>query len=283
MIFLLALVPALCWGSVPLIEKKVANSKVTNQVLGQGLGAALIGILVTIFWHGSMNLVTTLWALFSGICWSIGQIGQFISLNKIGVSKAVPISTGFQLIGNTLIGAVIFGEWQRPQQYLLGSIALIMIIAGIALTAVNDKSKRKKVAAQDILFLLVTAAGFWGYSAFPKAIRADAQLVFMPQMIGFCLGIIIYILIRGQAIAFKEKATWLDLSAGIIWGLGGLIYIIVAPKIGVTVAFILGQQAMVISTIGGMLILHEYKHGRELWCTLIGLVMIIFGAILVSI
>lgn len=110
MIFLLALVPALCWGSVPLIEKKVANSKVTNQVLGQGLGAALIGILVTIFWHGSMNLVTTLWALFSGICWSIGQIGQFISLNKIGVSKAVPISTGFQLIGNTLIGAVIFGE-----------------------------------------------------------------------------------------------------------------------------------------------------------------------------
>lgn len=278
---ILALIPALCWGSVPLIEKKVPNSKVTNQVLGQGLGAALIGIIVTLFWHSHLSLFTSLLALLSGISWSIGQIGQFVSLNKIGVSKAVPISTGFQLIGNTIIGAVIFGEWRNTNQYVIGTLAIICIILGIALTAVSDKKQQKKVTLKDMIFLLVTAAGFWGYSAFPKAVNVDPKLIFMPQMFGFCLGIVLYIVSSKNCTTFKEKSTWIDLTAGIIWGLGGLLYIIVAQRIGVTTAFIMGQQAVVISTIGGMLLLKEKKHGKELLCTLLGLVLIISGAILI--
>ena len=48
-------------------------------------------------------------------------------MRNIGISKTMPLSTGLQLIGNTLIGAIIFGEWTRGSQYLIGTLALVLI------------------------------------------------------------------------------------------------------------------------------------------------------------
>ena len=88
----------------------------------------------------------------------------------MGVSKTMPISTGLQLIGNTIIGALIFGEWSTINQYVLGTLALILIIIGVVLTTVTRKASSQKTNSKDLLFLLLTTIGYWVYSAFPKAV-----------------------------------------------------------------------------------------------------------------
>lgn len=61
-------------------------------------------------------------------------MGQFISYTRIGVSGTILLSTGFQLVGNSLIGGLIFGEWPTAQAKVIG---------------------------------------FWIYSSFPKLIAKD--------------------------------------------------------------------------------------------------------------
>ncbi|MBD5430196.1 GRP family sugar transporter [Lactobacillus sp.] len=277
---ILALLPAIGWGVIPLIVSKVKDSHPANQILGVGIGATIVGIIVTLTQHPQMTMGISLLSLLSGMFWAIGQIGQFVSFTRMGVSKTMPISTGLQLVGNTIIGALIFGEWSSVNQYVIGILALILIIIGVALTAVSNDPNSKKMTGRDLLFLLVTTIGYWVYSAFPKAVNADAQSLFLPQMIGILIGAILYAIFTKQAKVFTQRASWLDAFAGIAFGIGAYTYIISAQANGVTNAFIYSQLSVIISTVGGMTLLKEYKHGKELVSTLVGLALIVIGAVM---
>ena len=279
---IIALLPAIGWGIMPWIVNKVPASKPSNQILGVGLGATLGGIIVTIAKQPATSLPVFLISLLSGAFWTIGQIGQFISFTKIGVSKTMPISTGLQLVGNTLIGALIFSEWQSQNDFLFGSIALLVIIFGVILTAYTEKDadESKKATKKDFLFLILTTVGYLVYSAFPKTISANAESMFLPQTLGILLGAIIYLLFSKQQVAFKQKASYLDIFAGIAFGIAAYTYIISAQLNGVTNAFIYGQLSVIISTLGGMTLLGEKQEGKELLTTLAGLALIVVGAVL---
>ncbi|MST79279.1 sugar transporter [Lactobacillus equicursoris] len=279
---IIALLPAIGWGIMPWIVNKVPASKPSNQILGVGLGATLVGIIVTIAKQPATSLPVFLISLLSGAFWTIGQIGQFISFTKIGVSKTMPISTGLQLVGNTLIGALIFSEWHSQNDFLFGSIALLVIIVGVILTAYTEKDadESKKATKKDFLFLILTTVGYLVYSAFPKTISANAESMFLPQTLGILLGAIIYLLFSKQQVAFKQKASYLDIFAGIAFGIAAYTYIISAQLNGVTNAFIYGQLSVIISTLGGMTLLGEKQEGKELLTTLAGLALIVVGAVL---
>ena len=279
---IIALLPAIGWGIMPWIVNKVPASKPANQILGVGLGATLVGIIVTIAKQPATSLPVFLISLLSGAFWTIGQIGQFISFTRIGVSKTMPISTGLQLVGNTLIGALIFSEWHSQNDFLFGSIALSIIIVGVILTAYTEKdaNESKKATKKDFLFLILTTVGYLVYSAFPKTISANAESMFLPQTLGILLGAIIYLLFSKQQVAFKQKASYLDIFAGIAFGIAAYTYIISAQLNGVTNAFIYGQLSVIISTLGGMTLLGEKQEGKELLTTLAGLALIVVGAVL---
>lgn len=274
----LALVPALGWGLIPIITGKVPDSRPTNQILGVGLGAILMGLVFWLLARPAMTGRIFCLSLISGMAWAIGQLGQFVAFTRMGVSKTMPISTGLQLVGNTLIGVLIFGEWQTRQQYLLGSLALVLIIVGVALTAISPDSQQTGSLGKDLLFLFLTTIGYWIYSAFPKTVTASSQSLFFPQMLGILLAASLYALFTKQGEVFHQPATYWDMLAGLSYGIAALAYIYSAKANGVTLAFIYSQLCVIISTLGGMIILGEHKHGKELVMTLVGLVLIIIGA-----
>ena len=243
---LIALIPALGWGIFPLIAGKIKNSQPVNELMGLGTGALIVGIIIAIIHPTNSNLTIFSLSLISGIFWTIGQSGQFISMRNIGISKTMPLSTGLQLIGNTLIGAIIFGEWTSGSQYLIGTLALVLIIIGVSLTALS-KDKSAKLKIRDIILLLFTSVGYWIYSSFPKAITADAQTLFLPQMIGIFIGIS-----SNQGI--KRKTTWLNIFSGFSFGIAAFAYIFSAQLNGVITAFIYSQLCVIISTLGGIFV-----------------------------
>ena len=66
-------------------------------------------------------------------------MNQLSSVAFLGVSKAVPLSTGMQLVSTTLFGVMVFKEWQTMTVILIGSCAILLIIAGVVMTSLGQK------------------------------------------------------------------------------------------------------------------------------------------------
>lgn len=289
--YLLALVPAIGWGIMPLITGKVGGSTV-NQTFGIGAGATIIGLLAFAIAHltGNPGAVVVsargFWiSVLCGALWSTGQIGQFVSFKRMGVSNTIPLSTVFQLIGNSLIGVIIFGEWHSSTARLIGFGTLVIVIIGALMTSVTDQSSGKKITIQNFFFLLITTFGYWVYSAFPKIpwLANEKSLgIFLPEMLGILLGSVIYTIASGNISAFKQREQYLNIFGGLSWGVAALAYIFAGRALGVNVAFVFTQLNVVIATIGGVLVLHEQKTHREMGFTIAGIIFIVAGSILTA-
>lgn len=289
--YLLALVPAVGWGIMPLITGKVGGSTV-NQTFGIGAGATIIGLLAFAIAHltGNPGAVVVsargFWiSVLCGALWSTGQIGQFVSFKRMGVSNTIPLSTVFQLIGNSLIGVIIFGEWHSSTARLIGFGALVIVIIGALMTSVTDQSSGKKITIQNFFFLLITTFGYWVYSAFPKIpwLANEKSLgIFLPEMLGILLGSVIYTIASGNISAFKQREQYLNIFGGLSWGIAALAYIFAGRALGVNVAFVFTQLNVVIATIGGVFVLHEQKTHREMGFTIAGIIFIVAGSILTA-
>ena len=280
--YAIALIPALCWGVMPLISTKVGGSS-SNQVFGIGLGALIVSVISMLMIRPTIGLLPFLVAVVSGACWAIGQFGQFASMKKIGVSNTMPLSTAFQLIGNTLVGVCIFREWQGTKQIIVGFVALALVVIGAMLTSVTNRSTGKLVTAKDIMFLLLTTIGYVVYSAFPRfpvLARADSVAIYLPETIGILLGVTIFQLVTEGPQVFKQPGQYANILSGLLWGIAGLSYIFGARAIGITVAFIFSQMNVIISTLGGIFILHENKSALEMRYTVAGLLLVVIGAVL---
>lgn len=155
---IIALLPALGWGLMPLITGKVGGSP-SNQIFGIGAGTTIIGWIVFLINRPGVNWTAFVFAMVCGALWTIGQIGQFISFKRIGVSNTYPLSTVFQLVGNSILGVLIFGDWQGTNSKIIGIIALIIVIGGALMTSVSDE-KSGKITLKDALFLLATTVGY---------------------------------------------------------------------------------------------------------------------------
>ena len=281
MAYLIALIPALGWGFMPLITGKVGGSE-ANQIFGIGAGASLVGLIAFLLIHPQVSMKVFLFSLLCGALWSTAQVGQFVSFKRIGVSNTVPLSTVFQLVGNSIIGVLIFGEWHSARALTIGFIALAIVIVGAMMTSFTDRSNGQSVTTKDVLFLLVTTIGYWIYSSFPKMpilAHEDSVGIFLPEVLGILLGAIIYDLASGNAKAFTQKEQYTNILAGISWGIAAFAYIFAARMIGVTVAFVFTQLNVVIATFGGILVLHEHKSPRESKFTFWGIVLIVIGSI----
>ncbi|MDD6865730.1 MAG: GRP family sugar transporter [Lactobacillus sp.] len=269
------------WGFMPLITGKVGGSE-ANQIFGIGAGASLVGLIAFLLIHPQVSMKAFLFSLLCGALWSTAQVGQFVSFKRIGVSNTVPLSTVFQLVGNSIIGVLIFGEWHSARALTIGFIALAIVIVGAMMTSFTDRSNGQSVTTKDVLFLLVTTIGYWIYSSFPKMpilAHEDSVGIFLPEVLGILLGAIIYDLASGNAKAFTQKEQYTNILAGISWGIAAFAYIFAARMIGVTVAFVFTQLNVVIATFGGILVLHEHKSPRESKFTFWGIVLIVIGSI----
>lgn len=278
---IISLIPALGWGLNPLLISKLGGKPV-NQTLGTGIGALIVGLIVQLAVRPTVDAQTFWLSALSGAFWVLGQIGQYTSYSRMGVSTTMPISTGLQLVGTSVIGVLMFGEWAGDGAKIVGFAAIVLMIIGVALTAVTDSPDGRNGLMSGLIILVPTTIGYWVYSALPKAVSASGTAIFFPQMFGMFLAAVIYALVSGRGQAFKERTSWLNAFAGLIFGVSALAYIFSAKANGVATAYVITQVSVVISTLGGLLVLHETKSSRELRLTIIGLVLIVAGSVMTA-
>lgn len=282
--FLWLVLPAIGWGILPLIVAKT-NSKVVNQIFGTAVGTLIISIIVMAVLRPTMSITTFIMAALAGAMWIIGQLGQYVAYQRIGVSRTMPISTGLQLIGTSLVGVIIFGEWSTTTARVAGFAGILLLIIGAVLTSLNDG---QSVAAGGrntgtMVMLILTTIGYIIYNAIPRALTASGLAIFFPESVGMVIAVLVYLLASRQTEALREPASWRSLIVGFVFSIASLTYILSVRQNGVNTAFVISQLSVVISTLGGFIFLHERTTRRGYILTSLGLALIVIGAITTSV
>lgn len=275
---LFALLPAITWGSLVLVSVKLKGSPY-QQALGTTIGALIFSIIVFLFKWPDLTPIVWAVSIVSGILWTIGQMNQYASVRHLGVSMAVPLSTGMQLVTTTLFGVIVFREWTTLSVILIGSLAIISIIAGVVFTSIGQKSQngKEKSVKKGVVILLISTVGYVGYVVLIRWFTIDGWSAVFPQSIGMVMSAIT-LTARHQPFS---KYTVRNMLTGIWWGIGNLGLLLAIPLIGVAVSFSMAQTGIVLSTLGGIYLLKEKVSKKSF--VIIGCLLIIAGGVLLGI
>lgn len=283
---LIGLGPLLGWGLYPTIASKIGGRPV-NQILGSTLGTLIFAFVFALV--NGMSLPTGMdlvFSILSGVGWAIAQIITFQSFTLIGSSRAMPITTAFQLLGVSLWGVFALGDWPGMNAKLLGGLALVLIILGAWMTVWTEEKTQEKanVLKKAVLLLAVGEIGYWAYSAAPQATNIDGMHAFLPQAIGMLLVALVYSVILSvkdkEKSALAEAVSYKHIFSGFFFAFAALTYLISAqPDMnGLATGFILSQTSVVLATLTGIWFLGQKKTKKEMTITIIGLVLILAAA-----
>lgn len=283
---LIALVPAIMWGSIGLVSGRLGGSA-SQQTLGMTMGAVVFSLITLVLYQPTLNSKIWIAGLISGLFWAVGQFNQFSSMKHIGVSKTVPLSTGLQLAGNALAGVLIWHEWTSGNMIMVGTIAVIALIIGATLTSLKDKSdttaeRDDENMGAGIRSLIISTIGYIGYTVVVRFADVDAKAIIFPQAIGMLLGALIFVLIAKEQKEIAKKPTFLNVITGLIWGTGNIFMFLAIPSVGLAISYSLAQAGIVISTFGSIWLLGERKTHREMQYVIIGSILIIVGETLLA-
>ena len=281
---LIGLGPLLGWGLYPTIASKIGGRPV-NQILGSTLGTLIFAIVFALY--KGMELPTgsdLTFSILSGVGWAIAQIITFQSFTLIGSSRAMPITTAFQLLGASLWGVFALGNWPGATAKVLGAFALVLISLGAWMTVWTEKKNTEgsNLLKKAVLLLAVGEIGYWAYSAAPQATSIDGMHAFLPQAIGMVIVAVVY----SAVLSFKEKSAFVEvvsykhIFSGFFFAFAALTYLISAqPDMnGLATGFILSQTSVVLATLTGIWFLGQKKTKKEMTVTVIGLVLILAAA-----
>ena len=283
---LIGLGPLLGWGLYPTIASKIGGRPV-NQILGSTLGTLIFAFVFALV--NGMSLPTGMdlvFSILSGVGWAIAQIITFQSFTLIGSSRAMPITTAFQLLGASLWGVFALGDWPGMNAKLLGGLALVLIILGAWMTVWTEEKTQEKanVLKKAVLLLAVGEIGYWAYSAAPQATNIDGMHAFLPQAIGMLLVALVYSVILSvkdkEKSALAEAVSYKHIFSGFFFAFAALTYLISAQTDmnGLATGFILSQTSVVLATLTGIWFLGQKKTKKEMTITIIGLVLILAAA-----
>ena len=282
---LIGLGPLIGWGIYPTIASKFGGKPV-NQILGSTIGTLIFAIVYNqIERLGFPQGKDLLLAILSGIGWAVAQVITFYSFTLIGSSRAMPVTTAFQLLGASLWGVVALGDWPTMVDKVVGFVALAVIILGAWMTVWSEhKTKEDSNSLRKaVIVLLIGEIGYWAYSAAPQAASINGKQAFLPQAIGMVIVGVIYgiiTLVRKQGNPFAQKVTYKQIISGFFFAFAALTYLISAqPNMnGLATGFILSQTSVVLATLTGIWFLGQKKTHREMAVTVGGLILIIAAA-----
>ncbi|HAP23483.1 MAG TPA: ribose transporter RbsU [Lactobacillus sp.] len=283
---LVGLGPLLGWGLYPTIASKIGGKPV-NQILGSTLGTLIFALVLAMIKGLALPSGAALFfSVLSGIGWGTAQIITFHSFTLIGSSKAMPITTAFQLLGASLWGVFYLGDWPTATAKMIGFTALAVIILGAWMTVWSEHKtpENKSALTKAVVLLAVGEIGYWLYSAAPQQAKIDGMHAFLPQAIGMVLAAVVYAImmtVKGKERSpFVEAVSYKQIFSGFFFAFAALTYLISAqPDMnGLATGFILSQTSVVLATLTGIWFLGQKKTSKEMVVTVCGLVLILGAA-----
>lgn len=277
-----ALVPMFAWGSIGFVSNRIGG-RPNQQTFGVTLGALLFAVAVYLLVRPTLTVELWIFGILGGLLWAVGQNNQFLAMSYMGVSVANPLSSGSQLVLGSLIGVLAFGEWTKPIQFVLGTLALVLLLVGFYYSSKQDPAKISQSSHQDFprgfRALAFSTFGYVSYTVlFNNILGFDALSVLLPMAVGMVLGAACFMRFQVSL----EPVVLKNGLVGLMWGMGNIFMLLAAAEAGLAIAFSFSQLGAIISIIGGILVLGETKTKKESRWVLIGIACFILGALLLG-
>ena len=296
---LIGLVPALGWGFQGIVMQKIGGTTANKQmgmVLTALLMSVVIALVVPITWTPALIAA----AAVNGIPWAIAQILQIKSFDYLGVSRAMPLTAGMQLVLAALVGKLCFGEWPASWQMALGFGGIAVIIVGTVFCAYTEKTAGDENGASgksaDLTRGIITAISSALYVAYASAARffsVDSFQILLPQALFMTASTIIISLflckrdskdgVFGREEGVFGLKSWQNMATGVLWSIANITVLFSNQVNGVAVGWTLANMNLIFATLGGLFILHEKKTPKELRAVIIGMALIAVGGIAIGI
>lgn len=286
---LYALVPMFAWGSIGFVAAKLGG-KPQEQTFGMTLGAFVFATVVFLIIRPQLTVPVFLIGMAGGVLWSIGQSGQFHGMRYLGVSVAGPLSGGSQMVLSALIGVFAFHEWVKGIQFVLGFIALLLLILGFWLTSKRDGEnsylpehhhpvKGLISMAYSTLGYVIYVVLFNNLAGLWFGIHFDTLTIIFPMSIGMIIGAV---LLAGGRIRWTV-AVAKNTAAGVLWGVGNVFMLLAANTAGLAIAFTFSQLGALVTIVGSIFFLGERKTRKEYIYLCIGATFFVLGAVLLAV
>lgn len=276
---LLALLPALAWGNILLISVKMGGGAY-SQTVGITIGALFFATIMYVFTTPVLSLTILIVGFISGLFWALGQVNQLKTVQTLGVSTTVTISTGMQLVATSIFGVIAFHEWTTTTTIIMGTIAILFIVIGVVLTSLDDKENAQPPGQlkKGLLTLIVSTFGYFVYVIIIRWYNIDGWAAILPQAVGMFVGAVV--------LTFKHKPfnkyAIRNILSGLLWGTGNFFLLLSLPRVGVATSFSLSQTGIIFSTFGAIVFLGEKKTKRQMGFIVLGSALIIGGAVLLG-
>lgn len=293
---LIALAPALCFGIIPFIATKARGHPIQQQ-LGTAIGALVFAVVEYVVVRPRLTDAIVLGSVLSGLLWSVGMLLQYDSYTHLGASKGFALSVGAQLVFNAIVGVLVFDEWSGSAQLVLGCVAMVLIVAGVACIAYRDGKDVGEDAARErsrlvrgLVVTFVSSIALVAYADVPRAFDIGPLEALLPQACGIAVGSTALAALAQRSAASGDKSDGWPLGpailrnapSGLIWATGNVTMLASNSLNGVAVGFTLSQMGILVSTASGLFVLHEERTRRELRMTLVGNALVMVGAVLVG-
>jgi glucose uptake protein len=261
---------AICWGTFFVPVRKVNVVSIWQLQGSTGIGVLLFAIPIAFFW--GFGILPS--GLLSGAIWTAGNILALYSVRLIGLSRTSPFLAGFSILVSFLWGILFFGEKFNYMVLAIGAIGLLL--AGLPLVA----SAAKASVVQRKGYVIAAASGIVGGSyVIPMQATHTLQSGFFSSSISiFAIGIPLLFLSQ----RWIKKEIIAGVVSGSLFNLGSLSVLIAIASIGITVAYPISQTATLFAVSWGVLYFKEIVHKRNILRVIMGSVMILSGAVLLS-
>lgn len=262
---------AVCWGTFFVPVRKVNVANIWQLQGSTGIGVLLFAIPIGFFW--GFGILPS--GLFSGVIWTAGNILALYSVKLIGLSRTSPFIAGFSILVSFLWGILFFEEKFSYMILAIGAIGLLL--AGLPFVA----SATKTSIVQRRGYFIAAASGIVGGSyVIPMQATHTLQSGFFSSSLSiFAIGIPLLFLSR----RWIKKEIAAGIISGSLFNTGSLFVLIAIASIGITVAYPISQTATLFAVSWGVLYFKEIARKHNILRVITGSVMILSGAILLSI
>ncbi|MNW41349.1 putative glucose uptake protein GlcU [compost metagenome] len=279
--FIIAFIPAVGWGVMPILAH-ITKASPREQLTGTVIGAVLFALCLYIIHPTSLAPNHFVVSFISGIFWAAGQLLQFQAFQKVSVSIAIPVICGLQLIGTTLFAALILGEWITGYQYGIGVGSLLCILAGVLLTSYQGKSAglSKPLPVPIIIMLVCSGLALSSYVVINQYFHISGLSVILPQSLGMLCSAMVMNLKGKKRLRFSLVVR--NLPTGLVWSIANLALFISNGLIGMAASFPISQASIAIACVGSILIFKEKKSPKEWIGILAGITVLMIGVGMIS-
>lgn len=286
------------WSAYPTLVSKFGGNSIQG-IFGATWGTLIVATLLLLIRGLSIPTGADFWlSVASGASWAFANVLTIAAFglkdsagNILGSSKAMPISTAFQISANVLWGVIMLGNWPSGTAKVLGFLAVIVILFGAYLTTYQETKTEGNNALliKAVGILLIAQIGYSLYGILPQYTSngVDGMHMFFPQAIGMAaFGLLLgfFDLLKNHHNIFVDNITYKQLISGFFFAIAALGYLVSAQPemLGLATGFVLSQVSIVGATVSGIIVMKQVKTKKEWLVIGVGLVLILLAAVVTS-